>query len=195
MGAPQKGRADYLLLGDWNVACSMCGRKRKASELVKNWQGQYRCPEHNEPRQPQDFARGIKEVISPPWAQIETDKFITFPLTLPVSIAPPKLVLLAGTLPIATEAPFDQSILTENGNRIVTETAFIGVATVILPSWVIPVSYLWSWKSGGAGIFIDDPTLVSTTFQTLSSGLSGVAQVVVTDTLGGVGMATLQVNS
>lgn len=78
MGAPQKGRADYLALGDFNAACSMCGRKRKASMLVRNWQGLYRCPEHNEPRQPQDFARGVKEVISPPWAQIETDQFITF---------------------------------------------------------------------------------------------------------------------
>jgi hypothetical protein len=76
MGAPQKGRADYLALGDYNVACSMCGRKRKASEVVRNWQGLYRCPEHNEPRQPQDFARGVKEVISPPWAQIETDQFV-----------------------------------------------------------------------------------------------------------------------
>lgn len=77
MGAPQKGRADYLALGDYNVACSMCGRKRKASQVVRNWQGLYRCPEHNEPRQPQDFARGIKEVISPPWAQIETDNLLS----------------------------------------------------------------------------------------------------------------------
>lgn len=76
MGTPIRGRADYLEVGDYNAACSMCGRKRKASQLVKNWQGLYRCPEHNEPRQPQDFARGVKDVMTVPWAQLETDVFI-----------------------------------------------------------------------------------------------------------------------
>jgi hypothetical protein len=73
MGVPGRGRADYLLLGDYNAACSMCGRKRKASQMVKNWQGLYRCPEHNEPRQPQDFVRGMQDVQTVPWAQPETD--------------------------------------------------------------------------------------------------------------------------
>lgn len=73
MGGPVKGRADYYLPGDWNVACSMCGRKRKASELVRNWQGLWRCPEHNEPRQPQDFVRAIPDVQGVPFAQPEND--------------------------------------------------------------------------------------------------------------------------
>lgn len=73
MGGPVKGRADHLELGDWNAACSMCGRKRKASTMVKNWQGLYRCPEHNEPRQPQDFVRGTQDIQTPPWVQPETD--------------------------------------------------------------------------------------------------------------------------
>jgi hypothetical protein len=73
MGSPFKGRADYLAIGDFNAACSMCGRKRKASTLVKNWQGFYRCPEHNEPRQPQDFVRAIADVVTPPWVQLEMD--------------------------------------------------------------------------------------------------------------------------
>jgi len=68
-----KGRADFLRLGDWNAACSMCGRKRKASEMVKNWQGYWRCPEHNEPRQPQDFVKGEADIQTPPWTQPETD--------------------------------------------------------------------------------------------------------------------------
>lgn len=67
------GKADFLRLGDWNAACSMCGRKRKASELVKNWQGFYRCPEHNEPRHPQDFVRAVKDDMSVPWSQPSTD--------------------------------------------------------------------------------------------------------------------------
>lgn len=73
---PYKGRADYLELGDYNAACSMCGRKRKASQMVRNWQGLYRCPEHNEPRQPQDFVRSTKDVMTVPWAQPQEDIFV-----------------------------------------------------------------------------------------------------------------------
>lgn len=63
------GRADYYLPGAWDAYCSMCGRKMKSSMLVKNWQGMYRCPEHNEPRQPQDFVHGVEDKMTVPWAQ------------------------------------------------------------------------------------------------------------------------------
>jgi len=67
--------ADYLALGDWNANCSMCGRKRKASELVRNWQGQWRCPEHNESRHPQDYVRGVPENQTPPFTQVAGQLF------------------------------------------------------------------------------------------------------------------------
>lgn len=71
------GRADYLELGDWNTVCYECGRKRKASMLKKHWQGFYVCPEHWEPRQPQDFARSVPDVQTPPWVQpMPADVFI-----------------------------------------------------------------------------------------------------------------------
>lgn len=73
MGWPVKGRADYFEPGDWNASCSLCGRKRKASQMVKNWQGYWRCPEHNEPRQPQDFIKGIQDIQTVPWSQPPTD--------------------------------------------------------------------------------------------------------------------------
>lgn len=73
MSGPARGRSDYWAPGDWNAVCSMCGRKRKASTMVKNWQGLYRCPEHNEPRHPQDFVRAVPDNMSVPWAQPETD--------------------------------------------------------------------------------------------------------------------------
>lgn len=63
------GRADFLQLGDWNAVCYECGRKRKASMLKRHWQGYYVCPEHWEPRQPQDFVRNVPDVQTPPWAQ------------------------------------------------------------------------------------------------------------------------------
>lgn len=69
MSTPPKGRADYLALGDWNVVCYECGRKRKASYMKRHWQGYYVCPEHWEVRHPQDFVRGIADVQTPPWTQ------------------------------------------------------------------------------------------------------------------------------
>ena len=63
------GRADYLALGDYNAVCYECGRKRKASTLMKHWQGYYLCPEHWEERQPQDFVRSVPDIQTPPWTQ------------------------------------------------------------------------------------------------------------------------------
>ncbi len=63
------GRADYLDLGNWNAVCWECGRKRKASELARNWQGYYVCPEHWEPRQPQDFVKNVIDDETVPWSQ------------------------------------------------------------------------------------------------------------------------------
>lgn len=70
------GRADYLSLGDWNAVCFRCGRKRKASTMKKQWQGFYVCPEHWEPRHPQDFVRGVKENPSVPWSQPAQIQFV-----------------------------------------------------------------------------------------------------------------------
>lgn len=70
MGTKQpQGEADFLNLGDWNAVCWRCGSKFKASTMEKNWEGFWTCRRCWEPRQPQDFATGIKEVITPPWAQ------------------------------------------------------------------------------------------------------------------------------
>src|SRR5271165_4739419 len=78
MSGPVKGTADFLKLGDWNATCSMCGKKMKASWMVKNWAGAYRCREHNEPRHPQDFVRGVPDVQAVPWTQPPTETFVNF---------------------------------------------------------------------------------------------------------------------
>jgi len=72
------GRADRVTLGDWNAVCFECGRKRKASTMKKNWQGYWVCPEHWEPRHPQDFVRALPDNQTPPWVQPPADCFIGF---------------------------------------------------------------------------------------------------------------------
>ena len=78
MSYPTKGPADFLKLGDWNVVCFQCGRKKKASWMKRHWQGYYLCPEHWETRQPQDFARGVPDTQAPPWTQpMPADVFVS----------------------------------------------------------------------------------------------------------------------
>jgi len=69
MSNPIIGRSDHLILGDWNVVCYQCARKRKASVMMRHWQGYYVCPEHWEARQPQDFVRTPPDDQTPPWTQ------------------------------------------------------------------------------------------------------------------------------
>lgn len=82
MGQPPTGRADYLELGSWNVACAECGRKRKAEDMRKlpkgvPGAGLYVCyPEHWDSRHPQEFVRGIPDRPAAPYAQLQIDDFV-----------------------------------------------------------------------------------------------------------------------
>lgn len=72
----RRGPNDYLALGDWNARCDRCGKKMKGSQLRLTWQGWWVCPEHWEPRQPQDFVRTIVENPTPPFVRNPADVFI-----------------------------------------------------------------------------------------------------------------------
>ncbi len=72
------GQADYLELGDFNARCAKCGRKFKASELVKEGVGaglsnQYVCRHCFRIRQPQDYVRGIPDNMRIPFQQNPPD--------------------------------------------------------------------------------------------------------------------------
>jgi len=63
------GQRDYFKLGDWNACCDQCGLKRKASELRMQWDGLMTCHLCWEPRQPQDFVRGVPDPSGVPWSR------------------------------------------------------------------------------------------------------------------------------
>lgn len=73
------GQADYLSVGDWNVRCDRCGKKIKGSEARRTWQNYYVCPEHWEPRQPQDFVRSIVEHPTPAFVRNPPDTYLSTP--------------------------------------------------------------------------------------------------------------------
>lgn len=188
------GHADRLVLGDWNIYCSMCGRKMKAGESVRNWQGMYRHSYHDEPRQPQDFARGVAEHMEVPFAQpLADNNFVSIPATFPLTLSPSPLILPIVDLDLLTESSL--VILTEAGVDLTTEDQYIGWAMALTPGWITPATYAWSWVSGGANITIDDPTMQMTFFQTAINPSSGVVQCTVTDIRGAVGTALLTVST
>jgi len=55
------GRADYLKLGDHNAICDICGFKYKMSELKETWDGYMACSQDWNPRQPQDYVKGVQD--------------------------------------------------------------------------------------------------------------------------------------
>ena len=75
-----QNQPDYYVGGDFNAYCARCGGKFKASQLRKQWQGYYVCPDDWEPRQPQDFVRSIREHPEVPWAQNPADLFVVSPI-------------------------------------------------------------------------------------------------------------------
>ena len=65
--------------GSWNVICDVCGRKFKDGDLQMRWDNLMVCPGDWEPRQPQDFVRGVADVQAPPFTKPEQqDQFISF---------------------------------------------------------------------------------------------------------------------
>jgi hypothetical protein len=68
----------YYKKGDWLAICDVCGRKYKASTLRKRWDGLMTCQQDWEPRQPQDFVRGVAEHVAPPWTKPESEPDVFF---------------------------------------------------------------------------------------------------------------------
>lgn len=60
------GQADFLRVGDYNSICDVCGRKFKFSRLRQKWDNTWACEQDWEPRQPQDYLRGIPDNMSVP---------------------------------------------------------------------------------------------------------------------------------
>lgn len=79
MTTPPRGPADHLELGTYNAICDRCGKKFKAHQLSKTWDGLYVCSRDWEPRQPQDFVRGVSDPNPIPWSRTQVEAtFVVF---------------------------------------------------------------------------------------------------------------------
>jgi hypothetical protein len=59
--------------GDWKALCDQCGRQVKASDLRQRWDGLKVDDRCWEPRQPQDFVRGVPDYQAPPFTRPEPE--------------------------------------------------------------------------------------------------------------------------
>ena len=80
--------------GDWLAICDVCGKKVKATELRLRWDNLMVDDRCWEPRQPQDFVRGVADWQAPPFTRPENaDIFIPFHLQTSGSSSIPLLNL------------------------------------------------------------------------------------------------------
>lgn len=68
----------------WNAICDRCGAKRRNSEMRKQWNNLIVCADTCwEPRNAQDFVRGVVDRQNPPWVRPEpADTFMASLLML-----------------------------------------------------------------------------------------------------------------
>lgn len=71
---------NWLKLGDWNVVCDSCGRKFKASTMLKRWDGLFVCKEDYEVKHPQLSLRvhGDKQTVPIPRPEAIQDVFVNY---------------------------------------------------------------------------------------------------------------------
>lgn len=131
--------------GDWKVICDVCGREFKASILRQRWDGLMVCQDDWEPRQPQDFVRGVADVQAPPWTRPEaSDTFVSgFSASVTITanyqaLSTDGTIYANNSVPITVSlpvSPASNQLLTVN--NIGTSTVAIGtLLTLSLPSSV-----------------------------------------------------------
>jgi hypothetical protein len=92
--------------GDWKALCDVCGREYKASQLQKRWDGLMCCRHDWEPRQPQDFVRGVADTQIVPWSRPEpADSYI--PVTTAQQMIVYPVVSIAKLLTVLIYAPWN----------------------------------------------------------------------------------------
>lgn len=60
---------NYFAPGQWNFVCDECGLTFKSDAAMLRWDGAMVDQRCWEPRQPQDFVRGVPDNQSTPWAR------------------------------------------------------------------------------------------------------------------------------
>ena len=80
------GRADFYKRGSWLAICDVCGAKYHSDDLKMRWDGLMCCSQDWNPRQPQDFVRGIPDPQAVAWTRPDSvPQFVPNPVTMAIT--------------------------------------------------------------------------------------------------------------
>jgi PKD repeat protein len=128
------GRSDYYLDGSNNVICDQCGKKFKAHQLRKQWDGIWACNRCWDYRNPQEYVRGVPDNMAPDLSRPEApDEFTAGAQALPMPDEP-------------TPTPVEPPVANFSGSPL---SAAIPLEVVFTNSSTGTISsYLWDFGDG-----------------------------------------------
>lgn len=104
--------------GDWKAICDICGREFKASKLKQRWDGLMTCQKDWEPRQPQDFVRGVPDPQLVPWNRNEAiDRFVAMSSRMALNLVYTSLCSISTIIRrqyVTTATPINKSVVNAN---------------------------------------------------------------------------------
>lgn len=185
------GPADYYAEGEWNLVCSICGRKMKSGDAVKNWQGMWRHRRCNDIRQPQDFVRVLPDDQTVPFSQPPAIEYLQISLNLPIQVQPQG----AATQVLLSEN--NEALLNEDGTALLAENIYAQV--LFQPQLDVTYTVDWTWQAGGNQIKIASPNAVLTYLYLTGNivhgnNYTGILLCTVNSSLGAVGTGTCNVS-
>lgn len=111
--------------GEWKAVCDICGREYKASELRKRWDNFMVCQNDWEPRQPQDFVRGVADYQAPPYTRPETSD-VFLPVTYQIYVQPGNYVYSGQSSKLTKSATTRLMVVTQGSYTYTGEPIIIG---------------------------------------------------------------------
>ena len=122
------GQADFLRVGDYNSICDVCGRKFKFSRLRQKWDNTWACEQDWEPRQPQDYLRGIPDNMSVPLSRPDPPALFLDDLIVTESTVSTISFIIARLKSLLASVSSVATILTQyypslGGNKVVNGSA------------------------------------------------------------------------
>lgn len=153
------GKADYYKEGDFNAGCFKCGRKFKASELKRHWQGYWVCEEHWEARHDQDFVRNVSDTMTPAWVQATpaiTYNNTTGSVTITASYTVPSgvsQIFAQGTgITVTVAAGVSTSVVNTGASAVTVSMPGGTPASITVPGASrVTVVYVGNTGTGGTG--------------------------------------------
>lgn len=129
-----------------NAHCDRCNFEYKLSQLRREWDGLMVCYECWEPRQPQDFVRGVPDQKPIPMARPGApDIFLTAPTDIPSNVT--TITVTASPFTYTNNTTLTQNVSIMNGtvsNVAVTGTSVskqTGINVVLSPKQSVIVTY------------------------------------------------------